>query len=75
MQEFKSKEFICHPSMATVLMLHQVQVGVMHEELDTHSKKFKEEQDKQDVVVKGHIDCLNHRITSMLKGKKVKDNE
>jgi hypothetical protein len=75
MQEFKSKEFIRHPSMATVLMLHQVRAGVTREELVGITKKFKEDQDKQDVAVKGHIDRLNHRITSMSKGKKVKEDE
>jgi hypothetical protein len=47
----------------------------MLEESGSLSKKFKEEQDKQDVMVKGHIGHLNHRITSMLKGKKVKADE
>jgi hypothetical protein len=45
-QEFKSKEFIHHPSMVTVLMLHQVQAGVTWEELDGLTKKFKGDQDK-----------------------------
>jgi hypothetical protein len=44
----------------------------MHDELVSLSKKFKEEQDKQDVVVKAHIEHLNHRVTNMSKGKKVK---
>jgi hypothetical protein len=52
MQELKSKELICHSSMVMVLVPHQFQVGIMHKELASFSERFKEEQDKQDRMVK-----------------------
>jgi hypothetical protein len=40
----------------------------MHEELDSLSKKFKEEQGKQDRLVKAQFDCIQHKITSLTMG-------
>jgi hypothetical protein len=42
----------------------------MHEELASFSKKFKEEQDKWDRVVKAQFDHRQHKRTSLTMGVK-----